>query len=154
MTNAANGSAIGAVEMDFAQTGNAFVVTTTADHDDGTCGTDCTLREAINAANAHPNTDANTPDTITFSALFNSAQTIQLASALPNISDSVKITGPGANLLTVQRSTANGHARLPHLHHQQQRDGQHQRADDGPTAESAAAITAPIRVAAFITVAH
>ena len=68
----------------------------TADHDDSTCGaTDCTLREAINAANAHPNTDANTPDKITFNIpLRNRAQTIQLGSALPAISDNVKSPAP------------------------------------------------------------
>lgn len=33
----------------------AYVVTSTLDPGDGTCDADCTLREAINAANAHPN---------------------------------------------------------------------------------------------------
>ena len=61
------------------------------------------LREAINYANSKANADANTPDEITFDAtVVATAQTIQLGSGLPNISDNVKISGPGANLLTVQ----------------------------------------------------
>ncbi len=35
-----------------------FGVTTADDHDDGTCDSDCTLREAINAANANPGPDS------------------------------------------------------------------------------------------------
>src|SRR5205085_1727176 len=45
---------IGAFEVngDPVQGGPAFVVTTSADHDDGVCGSDCTLREAVARANA------------------------------------------------------------------------------------------------------
>jgi hypothetical protein len=76
-----------------------FTVSNTNDSGTGS------LRQAILDANA-----AAGADTIVFSSLFNSAQTISLTttpdstnpSAL-TISDSVTITGPGANLLTVRR---------------------------------------------------
>ena len=42
-------------------------------------------------------------DLINFSALFNTPQTINLLTALPDITKSVTIQGPGANLLTVRR---------------------------------------------------
>ncbi len=76
--------------------GFLFTVTTTDDHNDLSCdGDDCTLREAIDAANNTP-----TADTI----LFDVTGTINLTSVLPNIDDDVAIIGPGANLLTVQRT--------------------------------------------------
>src|SRR5215471_3824234 len=66
-----------------------YVVNSTADTDDGVCdGTNCTLREAINAANATAGAD-----TITFSV----TGTILLESALPDLADDVTIGGPGAN---------------------------------------------------------
>jgi large repetitive protein len=89
-------------------------VNSTADTDDGRCdalGTgsgnkDCTLREAINAANADfgaetitfniPNTDAG------FSG---GVYTITLLTALPNISDDVTIQGLGAKVLRVERNS-------------------------------------------------
>ena len=60
-----------------------------------------TLRQAIVDANANAGADM-----ITFSASVTG--TIVLSSALPNLSDDVIISGPGANVLTVQRSTAAG----------------------------------------------
>src|SRR5688500_1923664 len=56
-----------------------------------------TLRAAINASNA-----AGGADTIKF----NVTGTINLGSALPNINDTLTITGPGASNLTVQRGTS------------------------------------------------
>lgn len=81
----------------------AFVVTKTADTNDGACDADCSLREAITAANASASNDM-----ITFSASANG--TITLGSALPNLANNgtLMITGPGASQLTVQRSTAGG----------------------------------------------
>jgi hypothetical protein len=61
----------------------------------------CTLRAAIQEANF-----AASDDTITFSLPANS--TINLLTALPAIDGNVVVTGPGANTLTVQRSTAGG----------------------------------------------
>jgi len=72
-----------------------YVVNSTADTDDTVCdNTNCTLREAINAANANSGAD-----TIAFSV----TGTILLGSALPDLSDDVTISGPGANVLTVKR---------------------------------------------------
>ena len=76
--------------------GVAFLVTTTDDHDDGFCDSDCTLREAINASNAHHGSDG---------IRFGVTGTINLAGPLPGLSDSVNITGPGANVVTVQRAS-------------------------------------------------
>ena len=75
-----------------------FVVTTTSDHDDGVCdAADCTLREAINAANAR------TGSIIGFAPGVTGA--IQLTAALPNLNQNVAVQGPGADRLTVIRST-------------------------------------------------
>ena len=56
------------------------------------------LREAITSANL----SINTPDEITFSV----NGTINTASQLPSISDALTITGPGANLLTINAGGA------------------------------------------------
>jgi CSLREA domain-containing protein len=78
-------------------TASTRTVNSTADTDDGTCdATDCTLREALTAAQAG--------DTIAFSSLFNTPQVIHLGGALPAIAVNLTLTGPGASRLTVQRS--------------------------------------------------
>ena len=85
-----------------------FEVNSTADTDDGQCapigtGNGCTLREAINAANA----DAGA-ETITFNSTVFAAPgpyTINLTGALPNLSSDMTINGPGAKVLTVKRNT-------------------------------------------------
>src|SRR5262245_20518150 len=65
---------------------SVFIVTTADDHDDGSCTTaDCTLREAILAANANAGAD-----TINF-AIGSGAQTIALNAALPLINGSVTL---------------------------------------------------------------
>jgi CSLREA domain-containing protein len=99
-----NASDIGAVEA------HNFEVNSIADTDDGLCrapgtGNGCTLREAINAAN----TDVGA-EVITFAPALTSAgpATITLLSALAALSSDVTIAGPGANLLTVGRTTAGG----------------------------------------------
>lgn len=71
-----------------------LTVNSTADPGDGTCdASECTLREAINAAISG--------DTIVFSPLFNTPQTINLGSTLQVFNKDLIIAGPGANLLTV-----------------------------------------------------
>jgi hypothetical protein len=72
---------------------STFNVTSTAD--DGSTGT---LRWAINQANVN-----NAADTITFSSLFNSPQTITLSGSPLQLTDTATTTiaGPGPNLLTV-----------------------------------------------------
>ena len=95
-----------AVDIGAVEAGSAtFTVNQTGDAGDSTCDATCTLRDAITAANA---TTAD-PDTIVFaSPLFDTAQTINLTSAQLTISNSLTITGRGARLLTVRRSTAAG----------------------------------------------
>jgi CSLREA domain-containing protein len=92
--NGGDGSDIGAVEM---QTAPAFVVTTTADHDDGSCTPDdCTLREAINLANA-----AGGADTITFQSGLSGIIFLSSGLGTLTVTDSVNIIGPGADTLSV-----------------------------------------------------
>src|SRR6266542_1252311 len=69
------------------------------DTDPGTAGDQCTLRAAIQEANA-----VFGDDTISFSV----TGTINLTGALPDIISNVTINGPGSAVLTVQRSTAGG----------------------------------------------
>ena len=70
-----------------------FTVNSLADTDDGTCNVaNCTLREAINAANSRV-----WPDTINFSV----SGTITLSSLLPEITDPLSINGPGTNALVI-----------------------------------------------------
>jgi CSLREA domain-containing protein len=95
-----DGSDIGAVEMDPTQTGPTFVVTTTADHDDGVCDLgDCTLREAINVANIAG------PNSITFRS--GVTGTITRQSTL-TVTGSVTINGPGARSLAISGNSAIG----------------------------------------------
>ena len=87
----------------FATRGPNFNVTTIDDHNDGSCSVgDCTLREAIVAANAQ--SDDNT---ITFGSGVTGI--IQLTGALPTLTGNVTLKGPGANLLTVRRNTGGGY---------------------------------------------
>lgn len=74
---------IGALEVDMAQSSNTFAVNNATDDDDGFCtDTNCSLREAINAANAHAGADViEMPIDVT------------LGSALPVLSGNVTIQG-------------------------------------------------------------
>ncbi len=96
LRNAGGGADIGAFERQTVA-GLNLVVDTTADENDGdyTAG-DLSLREAIGLANGNVGTD-----TITFSTLFNTPQTIAITSQLPTIGDAVNIAGTGANLITI-----------------------------------------------------
>lgn len=80
-----------------------FTVTKIADTNDGTCDADCSLREAIAAANASPDNDV-----IVFSSLFDAPQTITLSGSelVINNAGSLTITGPGAGLLTISGNNA------------------------------------------------
>lgn len=75
-----------------------YTVSKTEDTSDLVCDVDCSLREAIIAANGSAEND-----TIVFSALFNAPQTITLGGLDLQITNngSLTITGPGAELLTV-----------------------------------------------------
>ncbi len=78
--------------------GATYTVTKIADTNDGTCDTDCSLREAIAAANG--TTDA---DIINFSTFFNTPQTIILGGTDLIITNggTLTINGTGADKLTV-----------------------------------------------------
>ncbi len=75
-----------------------LVVTKTADTADGICDSDCSLREAVAAAASG--------DTVVFSPLFNSPQTITLTGGQIPITAKLTIDGPGAGLLTVSGNNA------------------------------------------------
>jgi CSLREA domain-containing protein len=74
---------------------STLTVTKTADTDDGLCDRDCSLREAIYAANSG--------DTIVFSR----SLTITLRSQLPTISTRITIKGRGATKTIIQASKCN-----------------------------------------------
>jgi CSLREA domain-containing protein len=81
---------IGAYEAELGsiQTGSIFTVNVTTDNNESCTTVDCSLREAIKAANELP--DANT---ITFDISSGGLQTIQLAFGLPAITSPVIIDG-------------------------------------------------------------
>lgn len=85
--------------IDTLQTGSEFIVNNIEGDNDGICGVaDCSLREAITAANANADESA-----ITFAP--NSMGIINLSGTTPALNANVTIQGPGASVLTVQRST-------------------------------------------------
>lgn len=100
--NAGDGSDIGAVEKGIAQMGPTFTVTTTAERNNASCLTDdCSLIEALNAANLF--TDANV---INFApAVKGVIGTAILTPSGLAVTNPVSIDGPGARLLTVTGRT-------------------------------------------------
>lgn len=82
-----------------AQSGPDFVVNKTSDTDDGACTiTDCSLREAVQAANSSSDKSA-----ISFAGpAFLGAQTIVLSGTPLNLNSDISLQGPGARLLTVK----------------------------------------------------
>ncbi len=92
---------------------NATIIVNTAADEDNT-GPNCSLREAITAANTNANyggckaSGAYGTDTITFApTVFSTAQTIHLFDRLPDITSGMSIKGPGANLLTISGENQN-----------------------------------------------
>lgn len=83
--------------------GATYTVTKTADTSDGLCDADCSLREAVIVANGTADND-----TIVFSALFNSPQTITLGGTEIVFANNgtLTINGPGANRLTINGNNA------------------------------------------------
>ncbi len=83
--------------------GATYTVTKIADTNDGTCDADCSLREAVVAANGTADND-----TIVFSSLFNTAQTITLSGTEIVFANngSLTIIGTGANKLTISGNNA------------------------------------------------
>jgi CSLREA domain-containing protein len=70
-----------------------LTVTKTADTNDGVCDADCSLRDAVTAAASG--------DTVVFSSLFNSPQTITLTLGQINITQNLTITGTGQDLVDI-----------------------------------------------------
>jgi CSLREA domain-containing protein len=79
-----------------APAGTTLTVNTTVDSNDGSCGSTCSLRDAITQANS------DSGDTINFSV----TGTITLSSGLPPITTSMSIQGPGASQLAVSGNNA------------------------------------------------
>ncbi|MDQ6861499.1 MAG: hypothetical protein M3032_10145 [Verrucomicrobiota bacterium] len=88
---------IGAVERGTTQTSGVFTVTTTDQHNDGTCSTDdCSFLEAVNAANA-----ASGPSTIDFvPGLTGTIEATTTPAGIALVSP-ITIKGPGARNLAV-----------------------------------------------------
>lgn len=93
---------VGAIEYrNITQPGPVFVVNSLDDHDDGNPTLyDCTLREAINAANT-----AAGPNTVLFQPGLYGPITLSPAFSTLTISGSATLVGPGARKLTLQRNT-------------------------------------------------
>src|SRR6266550_2791822 len=81
-----------------------LVVTKTADTNDGVCDADCSLREAVAVAAAD--------DTIVFSSLFQTPQTITLTFGQIPITRNLTITGPGPEVLAISGNNASRILRL------------------------------------------
>ncbi len=100
--NVSDGADIGAFEAaaDPLQSGTSLVVNTLDDHDDGVCGgLDCTLREALQRANAVAPVNA-----ITFAPGLTGV--ITLSGGELTALGSVSITGPGARSLAISGNNA------------------------------------------------
>ncbi|MBK9232654.1 MAG: right-handed parallel beta-helix repeat-containing protein [Anaerolineae bacterium] len=87
-------------DVDTPQGGFVFTVTTTDDTSTGVCDIvePCSLRDAIEAANSHPN--VGVPDEIHFAIPGSGVQTITPSTGLPHVTDPVIINGltqPGAS---------------------------------------------------------
>lgn len=92
--------AMAVVRPDRLEADSVLTVTTLADHDDGSCDqVDCTLREAIAAANNLPG-----DKTIVFASGL--VGVVQLATALPALRTNINLQGPGANQVTVRRNSS------------------------------------------------
>ena len=91
---------VGAVESPV----RTFAVTKPADTNDGTCNADCSLREAIAAANASSGID--------LIALPTSGVPINVSAGELLVTDCAAINGPGASLVTV---SGNNNSRVFHV---------------------------------------
>jgi CSLREA domain-containing protein len=75
-----------------------LTVTKIEDTNDGVCDADCSLREAV--------IEAMPGDTVVFSSLFNSPQTITIVNGQITIDKNLTITGTGQNLLSLSGNNA------------------------------------------------
>ena len=100
---------VGAFEVnETSPSGSDFVVNALGDAGDGFCGTEsgeCTLRDAVLAANSDDDSS-----TISFDAgLFSGVNTLTLASGQLRISAPLTLTGPGSDRLTIDANGASRH---------------------------------------------
>ena len=82
-----------------------FVVTKTADTADGTCDADCSLREAIIAANAAPSDDTITVPAGTYTLTIAGADEDAAATGDLDITSNITINGAGAGNTIIQAGT-------------------------------------------------
>src|SRR5687767_3572085 len=82
----------------------SLVVNDSGDAADGVCDSTCTLRDAILEANASADVNTITFDSDVFAAP--GSHTINLSAALPDLSSSMTIEGPGRDVLTVRRNSS------------------------------------------------
>ena len=99
ITDGSDSADIGAVEM------QAIIVTTASDTGAGS------LREAITSANGN---GSGLDDIIFDNGVFNTPQTIPLATALPDIASAMTLSGPGAKQLSVRRNDAAANFQIFH----------------------------------------
>ena len=82
---------------------NDYVVTKTADTNDGACAADCSLREAIAAANAHAGADR---------VVLGTAQTYTLALGQLDVTDSLTIDGSQSAIVSESVTSSCPRARV------------------------------------------
>ncbi len=102
------GVAATAVAGDPIQPGPDFVVNSIADDGDGVCEAalgSCTLRDAIDAANGDPDLSVVSFDP----AVFDGPVTLTLTQGDLVIDESITVSGPGANLLTIDAEFQSRH---------------------------------------------
>src|SRR6185369_16469360 len=87
-----------------------FTVTKTADTADGVCDADCSLREAITAANTLPGADVIILPAGTYTTTIPTTNENANANGDLDISDSVSITGAGEESTFVRANAASGAA--------------------------------------------
>jgi CSLREA domain-containing protein len=85
-----------------------FIITKTADTADGTCDTDCSLREAIIAANAAPGDDTITVPAGTYTLTIAGAGEDAAATGDLDITSNITISGAGADSTIIEGGTSLG----------------------------------------------
>jgi hypothetical protein len=80
--------------------------TTSGNCAEGSATASCTLRQAVNYANAQTGTDITFAPSLTATATMAAPATITLGAALPTVASAINMAGPGANLLSVSGAGA------------------------------------------------